>query len=134
MCGAPKRKKLRANIMLISQNLNGVSAPSENMTFLSKWSMINSTIQSEKIAILMAQETHLDQTMTDQLHLKYEKNLEIFVSAHPTCPCMKASIGFILNKKLIKPNNIKTYELIPRRAMIIQVKWMNTCDATILNI
>lgn len=104
------------------------------MTFLSKWSTISSTIQSEKIAILMAQETHLDQTMTDQLRSRYEKNLEFLFSAHPTNPRAKAGVGFILNKKLIRPDDIKTYELIPGRAIIIQVKWMNTCNATILNI
>jgi hypothetical protein len=80
------------------------------------------------------QETHLDQTMTDQLCSKYEKNLEILVLAHPTSPHAKAGMGFVLNKKLIKPDNIKTYELIPRRAMIIQIKWINTCNTTILNI
>jgi exonuclease III len=88
----------------------------------------------EKIAILITQETHLDQTMTDQLHSKYKKNLKILILAHPTSPHAKAGMGFVLNKKLIKPNNIKTYELIPGRAMIIQIKWMNMCDATILNI
>jgi hypothetical protein len=108
--------------MLVLQNLNGVSALSENITFLSKWNMISSMIQLKKIAILIAQETHLDQTMTDQLHSKYEKNLEILILAHLTSPHVKVGMGFILNKKLIKPDNIKTYELILGRAMIIQIK------------
>jgi len=47
----PQRKKnnMRANIKIASINLNGASAPSENMSFLNKWNSISKTVQTEKI-------------------------------------------------------------------------------------
>lgn len=104
------------------------------MSFPAKWNTISNTIQSENIAILVTQETHLDQAMTEQLQSNFHKNLEIFTSAHPTSPRARAGVAFVLNKKLIKPENTKTYELIPGRVMILRVTWMNTCETTILNI
>ena len=128
------KNKKRANIKIASQNLNGAAAPSENMTFLQKWSKISDTIQSEKIAILAVQETHLDEIHTKSLQERYQKNLKIIVSEDPENPRTKAGVAFIINKKLIEPEEIKTYILTPGRAMVLKIKWMKTCDATILNI
>ena len=74
-----KKNNLKANIKIASINLNGATAPTENMSFLNKWRSISNTIQSEKIAILVVQEMHLDQDMTEQLQTRFEKNLTIIV-------------------------------------------------------
>ena len=114
--------------------MNSASAPSENMSFPTKWKRISETIQKEKIAVLLLQETHLDQNMIEQLQQTYQKNLEIRVSPHPTQPRAKAGVAFVINKKLVKPDEIKTYELIPGRAMILKLRWLSSCTTTILNI
>ena len=114
--------------------MNGASALSENVSFLEKWKRISDMIQTEKITVLLIQETHLDQNMIEQLQLRYEKNLVIRVSQHPTQPHAKAGVAFVINKKLINPNEITTYEIIPGRAMFLKLKWLNTCTTTILNI
>jgi hypothetical protein len=56
------------------------------------------------------------------------------VSEDPDNPRARAGIAFIINKKLIEPEEIKTHVLTPGRAMILKIKWMKTCDTTILNI
>ena len=72
----PKKKKTKANIKINTLNLNGAAAPSENMSFYEKWNRISQMIQSEKIAILAVQETHLDQNMINQLIRKTQPPLK----------------------------------------------------------
>lgn len=43
-------------------------------------------------------------------------------------------MGFIINRKLIEPDEMEMHELIPSRAAILKIKWLKTCTATILNI
>ena len=80
------KARLRANIRIASQNVNGASAPSENMNYKEKWKTISDTMHTEKIAILVIQESHLDQSMTENLSTIFEKNLKIMISADPDTP------------------------------------------------
>jgi ribonuclease HI/exonuclease III len=131
---APKKKTLRANIKIGCLNLNGAASPTENMSFLTKWKVVSDTIQTEKIAILAVQETHLDQQMKEQLQNRFEKNLQFVVSPHPDSPRAKAGTAFVINKTLINPKEIQVHELIPGRALWIDVKWLESCSTSILNI
>ena len=47
-----KKARLRANIRITSQNVNGAAAPSEHMNYKEKWKSISQTIHAEKIAVL----------------------------------------------------------------------------------
>ena len=88
----------------------------------------------EKITILVAQETHLDQNMLEQVQKAFKKNLKIIASEHPTNPRAKAGVAFMINKKLINPDKIISCELILGRALMLKIKWLGSCSATILNI
>ena len=96
-----KYHRMKVNIKIVSLNLNGAAAPSDNMTHKMKWNEISRTLYRENIAILAAQETHLDQQRTENLQTKYKKNLEIRVLEHPENPRRKAGVAFIINKKII---------------------------------
>ena len=129
-----KKARLRANIRIASQNVNGAAAPSENMSHKEKWRAISHAIHTEKTAILAIQESHLDQDMTEVLGRNFEKNLMILNSAHPDNPRATAGVGFVINKQLIEPDEIEMHELIPGRAAMLKIKWLKTCTTTILNI
>jgi len=129
-----KKARLRANIRITSQNVNGAAAPSENMNYREKWRTISHALHTEKIAILAIQESHLDQDMTETLGRNFEKNLKILNSAHPDNPRATAGVGFIINKQLIDPDEIEMHELIPGRAAFLKIKWLKSCTATILNV
>jgi len=129
-----KKARLRANIRIASQNVNGAVAPSENMNYKEKWRAISHAIHTEKTAILAIQESHLDQDMTEVLGRNFKKNLMILNLAHPDNPQATAGVGFVINKQLIEPDEIEMHELIPRRAAMLKIKWLKTCTATILNI
>ena len=128
------KARLRANICIASQNVNGAAAPSENMSYREKWRTISGAVHTEKAAILAIQESHLDQDMTEQLGRNFEKNLKILNSAHPDNPRATAGVGFVINKQLIDPDEIEMHELIPGRAAILKIKWLKTCATTILNV
>jgi len=125
---------LPVKIRITSQNVNGAAAPCEHMNHREKWRTISDTMHAEKIAILAIQESHLDQDMTGQLGRNYEKNLKILNSAHPENPRATAGVGFIINRKLIEPDEMEMHELIPGRVAILKIKWLKMCTATILNI
>ena len=129
-----KKARLRANIRIMSQNVNGAAAPSKRMSYREKWKSISQAMHTEKIAILVIQEAHLDQTMMEQLGKIFEKNLKILISAHPDNPRAMAGVGFVINKQLIELNELEMHELIPRRAAILRVKWLGSCTATIANV
>jgi len=114
--------------------VNGAAAPSENMNYREKWRLISHMMHTEKIAILAIWEAHLDQNMTEELGTSFEKNSKILISAHPDNPQALAGVGFVINKQLIEPDELDLYELIPRRAAILKVRWLRLSTATILNI
>jgi len=91
-------------------------------------------MHTKKIAVLAVQETHLDQAMMERLQETFKKNLKIIISAHPENLCAKAGVGFVINRQLLEPDEIETYELIPSKAMILKIKWMKACTTSILNI
>jgi len=82
----PNKARLRANIRITSQNVNGATAPSENMNYKAKWRTISDMMRTEKIAVLAIQESHLDEGLTELLGKSFEKNLKILNSAHPDNP------------------------------------------------
>jgi len=129
-----KKARLRANICIASQNVNGAATPSEHMNYKEKWKSISQMFHAEKIAVLAIQESHLDQDMAEQLGRSFKKNLRILNSAHPNNPQATAGVGFVINRQLIEPDEIEMHKLIPGRAAMLKIKWLKTCVVTILNI
>lgn len=131
--GRKEKKRQKANIKIASLNMNGASSPSENMSYLEKWKRLSDTIHIEGVAILAVQETHLDEEMTATLQARFKKNLTIMTSAHPTNPRATCGVAFVINKKLITPEETSVHELNPGRAMQLKVRWLGNCSTTILN-
>ena len=91
-------------------------------------------MHTEKIAILVIQESHLDQSMMENLSTIFEKNLKIMISADSDTPRASAGVGFIINKQLINPDKMEMHKIIPGQAALLKIKWLKTCTAVILNI
>ena len=120
------KPKLRASVNVATLNMNGLSTPTSNMTYLDKWSMINQTLNKYKIAILAIQETHLDEETIDRIRISYEKKMNILTSSDPENPRTTAGVAFVINKSLIAPNKITAHELIPGRALAIEIDWLES--------
>ena len=104
------------------------------MSCIEKWAMINRMIHNERIAILALQETHLDQMLLDQLIDCFGKNLDIINSPLPSNPRASAGVAFIINKALIRPKEYSLTELDPGRAIMLHLKWLETCEISIVNV
>ena len=78
--------KKKANITIATININGATVPSNNMSLIEKWSTINKTIRTNKIAILALQETHLDEEHASDIHRCFNKSFNLHYSSNPTNP------------------------------------------------
>ena len=130
-----KMPRMRANINIATLNMNGLSALTNNMSYLDKWSMINQTLNKFKIAILAIQETHLDEETTNRIRISYGKKMNILTSYNPENPQTTAGVAFVINKSLIAPSKIVTHKLIPGRALVaIEIEWLETETTRLVNI
>ena len=114
--------------------MNRATAPKERKSMIEKWAMVNCTIYNKRIAILALQETYLDDQLLEQIRSCFGKNLDIINSPLPSNPCASAGVAFIINKALIHPKEYSVSELEPGRAIMIRLKWMDSCVTSIVNI
>lgn len=99
--------------MIATMNMCGASAPTSNMDLRSKWTMVNHTIRTNKIAVLALQETHLDNKLAGTIKSCFQKNFDILYSSDPDSLCTKAEVAFVLNKALIPNREHKLHILVP---------------------
>src|SRR5713226_5799606 len=102
----------KATFTLATLNVNGFASLSHKMTGLDKWSLIYHMMINQKIAILALQETHLDQDLLNQVNECYGQCLTILSSPDLDSPHTSAGVAFVINKRLVNPDNIKVFELI----------------------
>ena len=76
-------KPKRVSINIVTLNMNGFTAPASQMTGIDKWSAVNQTISTHKIAILALQETHLDPALLNDIETCFGKRLLIINSQDP---------------------------------------------------
>ncbi|KAK0209768.1 hypothetical protein IW262DRAFT_1468461 [Armillaria fumosa] len=92
-------------------------------TLTSKWSDINNMMKEDKISLLTLQETHLSKKHVDDIHNLYRRHLLVIHSEDPDHTTGKAGMAVVLNKNLVKTEGIKTTELIPGCALLVQIPW-----------
>ncbi|KAF8175012.1 Endonuclease/exonuclease/phosphatase, partial [Mycena galopus ATCC 62051] len=80
------------------------------------------------------QETHLDNGAAAEFEGIYQSWFKLVYSAHPENPCATAGVAFLLNKKWIDTENIRTYDLIPGRALMVSIPWHKGGVLNVLNI
>jgi exonuclease III len=129
-----KGQRRRNNITIGSLNINGLHTSTENSTNFRKWTEINATIKKERIAILAVQETHLDEISTHEIHRAFGKRMVIHNSQLESNPRNSAGVAFVLNKALIKTDQVETFELIKGKVIAIKLTWINNEEATLINI
>ena len=96
--------------------------------------MINQTLNKYKIAILAIQETHLDEETTVRIRTSYEKKMSILTSSDPESPRTTAGVAFVINKSLIAPSKITAHELLPGRALALEIEWLESETTRLVNI
>jgi hypothetical protein len=81
------------------------------MNYIDKWSIINSTLRKEKIAILALQEMHLDDERLTDINNCFGTSFDIINSSTPGNEQTTAGVTILLNKALIAPTSTQTHIL-----------------------
>jgi hypothetical protein len=90
-----QKSRARANIVIASLNMNGFTAPTEGLSGIDKWSMINQSMNKNKIAILALQETHLDPQRLDDVQACFSRKMSIITSVPTSTPRASAGVAFV---------------------------------------
>ncbi|KAJ7457218.1 hypothetical protein B0H11DRAFT_1692400, partial [Mycena galericulata] len=98
-----------------------------------KWPKINRILHDDRIGVLVVGETHLSDSQTVEINENnaYNTRMHVISSTDPAEPGKKG-IAVVLNKQLTNTVGIKTWRLIPGRAMIVMLPWHGTCTLTVL--
>ena len=127
-------KKYRVNFKIASLNMKGRSSPLTGAGPISKWAAVSRTMREKKIRLLALQETHLSDQLSDQASSLYQRRLSILNSPHMTNPTSSAGVAFVINKEVIKADDLELHVLIPGRAIQISFKWHNNSTINAMNV
>jgi len=122
-------KNTRANMTIASLNMRG--RYSDNGT-TDKWRDINQLMRESKINILTLQEVHLRQEDVDSLHNLFGTRLKILFSQGANHRA--AGVAIVINKDRSMHEHVEEYEMIPGRALLVQIPWQGDLLLTVLNI
>ncbi|KAG2744731.1 DNase I-like protein, partial [Suillus brevipes Sb2] len=96
-----------------------------------KWTHINQIMKEKKIGILAVQETHLSKDDETSLNETFNKRLKIISSIDPEHGNAKG-VAIVLNKHLTSSQEATHKEIIPGRAILVQLPWTKGEKITIL--
>jgi len=91
-------------------------------------------MRENKIGLLALQETHLSDQLAEQVSTLYQRRLTTLNSPLINNPTGSAGVAFVINKELIKAEDIKLHILIPGRAILISFKWHSNASISAINV
>ncbi|KAF8061861.1 Endonuclease/exonuclease/phosphatase [Lyophyllum atratum] len=80
-------------------------------------------MREKRIGILLVQETHLTDERRDEIESLFEKRLKLFTSYDPDNPSGRGGVAVVLNRSLTNVQGVRSTEIIPGRALLIQTNW-----------
>ncbi|KAJ7646302.1 Endonuclease/exonuclease/phosphatase, partial [Mycena polygramma] len=86
-----------------------------------KWYHINQLTKEEKVGVLILGEAHMNAARHANIQNLFGRRLEVIYTESPESANAKG-LAFVINKDLMKTENIHTVEIVPGRAMLIQVE------------
>ncbi|KIO04156.1 hypothetical protein M404DRAFT_144507 [Pisolithus tinctorius Marx 270] len=90
-------------------------------------------MRDDHLAILALQETHLSPMQATSLNEIFTDTLFVVTSIDPNHPSAKG-VAIMLNKHLVKMNDIHVHEIIPGRAILMTMHWYQQEKLNLLNV
>ncbi|KAJ3892876.1 Endonuclease/exonuclease/phosphatase, partial [Lentinula edodes] len=115
-----ERKTKKAAIQVGTLNMRGYGNP-RLMHADNKWKHIWCLMKNTRLGVLALQETHLTNERVDEITDHYGKRIQIFASHDLTNPTGKGGVAIIVNRGLISVEHPKMYQIIPGRAILLQI-------------
>ena len=98
-----------------------------------KWFEIYGLMNRYKIAVLAVQETHLTDNLADSISSTFDTKLRLLYSPLPNTRNV-AGIAIVINKGLLRLDNVLSNKVIPGRAILAMIPWHGDTVLKILNI
>ncbi|KAE9385264.1 hypothetical protein BT96DRAFT_960771 [Gymnopus androsaceus JB14] len=76
---------------------------------------------TRKLVFFALQETHLTEDRVDLINRHYGHKIHVFGTHDPTNPTGRGGVAIVLNKELVAPERTTVYEIVPGRAIMLQV-------------
>ncbi|KAK0468822.1 hypothetical protein IW261DRAFT_1345799, partial [Armillaria novae-zelandiae] len=96
-----------------------------------RWLHLNQIMREERISIMAVQETHLTMECKAQIEKIFPK-LKVRISEDVNSPTSRAGIAIVLNRRLTNWNSVKSREVVPGRALMIQIEWHRDQKLTVM--
>jgi exonuclease III len=129
------KKNTRASIKIATLNMrgHGEMGDLDNESPNNKWWYISKLVKEKRIGILAVQETHLNEELLNRLNETFSGNLAIHVSRNPG-DVNARGVAIVLNKAITNTEGIKTYDIVPGRALLVEIPWHGNETLRILNV
>jgi exonuclease III len=130
---APGKKNTKAAVKVAALNINGRGNPDvrhgEN-----KWYHVWQLIREQKIGVMIVGEAHLDDVHKMDVDSLFGRVIKVEFTPDETAPTARAGLAFVLNKGMVETAGTKTIEIVPGRAMILEMKNMDGTPLSILGV
>ncbi|KAF5376899.1 hypothetical protein D9615_007204 [Tricholomella constricta] len=123
------RKSKRGSLGLATLNIKGGGSPSTR----GKWPHLWQVMREQRLDVLVIQETHLDDTRKDIIQNTFDEYIHILHSWDRANPNAKG-IAFVLNKRTTRWKEATMKEIIPGRAILLQIPWHEQNETKILGV
>ncbi|OSD01783.1 DNase I-like protein, partial [Trametes coccinea BRFM310] len=112
----------KTEVRVASLNMNGFGSLTRGHPE-NKWGQMYRLMKDRRVGILMIQETHLTRERVRQLHRMFAHRILILHSEHRTAPTLKEGVAIIINKSVISTEGAKIREIVPGRAIQLEIRW-----------
>ena len=115
------RKNTKASMKIAALNINGIGNEDPSHA-QNKWNHINQLMREQRINIMAVGEAHLNESRHSAIETLFNKRLRVIYSKLPHTQ-NAAGIAIVLNKENTNIEDIKTHEIVPGRALMIDLNW-----------
>ncbi|KAJ7101501.1 Endonuclease/exonuclease/phosphatase, partial [Mycena belliarum] len=110
----------KASVLVAALNIRGIGNPNPWHP-KHKWYHVNQLSKENKAGILILGESHLNALRHANIQALFGRRLEVLFSEDPINPNAKG-VAFVINKDLLSTDNMLTWEIVPGRAMLLQIE------------
>ncbi|KAI0336024.1 DNase I-like protein, partial [Cubamyces sp. BRFM 1775] len=128
-----RRRQTKAHLRIATLNMRGYRANGQ-VSPEGKWMQVNQLLREKRIAVLALQETHLSQERVLMLNRLFGEVMEVVYSPDPENETGARGVAFAINKRFVKKPEYETVEIVPGRALILDLKWSEDRRIRILNV
>ncbi|KAJ7141072.1 hypothetical protein C8R44DRAFT_604515 [Mycena epipterygia] len=127
------KKNTKASAKIAALNIRGRGNPDARHGD-NKWYNIWQIVREQKIGVMIIGEAHLDDAHKIDIDNLFGRVIRVEFSPDEEAPTARAGLAFVLNKNVVETENVQAREIIPGRAMILEMKNVDGSPLSILGV